>query len=111
MLSGAPGWKPNAQAELESCIILHSFTHSLLTRLPIHGSGVLEQTFYGSPPACPVLGILHNVGMSPANCRSSLTWFTPASWPGVRVVPGEPTSQLEAYAVLTVSCRVGHQYL
>ena len=31
--------------------------HSFITRFPIRRSGALQQTFYGSPPACPVLGI------------------------------------------------------
>ncbi len=33
-----------------------SFIHSFITRFPIRRSGALQQTFYGSPPACPVLG-------------------------------------------------------
>ena len=32
------------------------FIHSFITRFPIRRSGALQQTFYGSPPACPVLG-------------------------------------------------------
>ena len=28
----------------------------IITRLPIRRSGALQQTCYGSPPACPVLG-------------------------------------------------------
>ena len=35
---------------------LHSVIHVLTTRLPNHRLGALQQTFYGSPPACPVLG-------------------------------------------------------
>jgi len=29
--------------------------HSFITRFPIRRSGALQHTFYGSPPACPVL--------------------------------------------------------
>ena len=36
----------------EAYRILHSF----ITRLSIRRSGALQQTFYGSPPACSVLG-------------------------------------------------------
>ena len=32
------------------------FIHSFITRFPIRRSCALQQTFYGSPPACPVLG-------------------------------------------------------
>ena len=32
------------------------FIHPFITRLPIRRSGALQHTFYGSPPACPVLG-------------------------------------------------------
>ena len=38
----------------------------------------VQQTFYGSPSACPVLGFLHPMS-SPAICKSSLTWTT--HWP------------------------------
>ena len=31
------------------------FIYSFITRLPIRKSGALQQTFYGSPPNCPVL--------------------------------------------------------
>ena len=34
----------------------HSFMHSCITRFPIRRSPALQQTFYGSPPACPVFG-------------------------------------------------------
>ncbi len=37
---------------------LHAFIHSFITRFPIRRSGALQQTFYGSPPTCPVLGFL-----------------------------------------------------
>ncbi len=32
------------------------FIHSFITRFPIRTLRALQQTFYGSPPACPVLG-------------------------------------------------------
>ena len=32
------------------------FIHSFIACFPIRTSGALQQTFYGSPPACPVLG-------------------------------------------------------
>ena len=32
------------------------FIYSFITRFPIRRSGVLQQTVYGGPPACPVLG-------------------------------------------------------
>ena len=35
---------------------IHLFIYSFITRFPIRRSGALQQTFYGSPPACPVLG-------------------------------------------------------
>ena len=34
---------------------IHSFIHSFFTRLPTRKSGALQQTAYGSPPACAVL--------------------------------------------------------
>ena len=34
----------------------NKFTHSFITCFPIRRSGALQQTVYGSPPACPVLG-------------------------------------------------------
>ena len=53
---------------------IENFVYSSFTaRLLIRRSGALQQTFYGSPTACPVLGFLHYVNISPANCRSSLT--------------------------------------
>ena len=30
--------------------------HSVIARFPSRRSGALQETFYGSPPACPVLG-------------------------------------------------------
>ena len=36
--------------------VLESFIHSFITRLPTRRSGALQQTFYGSPPACPAMG-------------------------------------------------------
>ena len=39
---------------MQFCVALcHSFSQSSIT---IGRSGALQQTFYGSPPACPVLG-------------------------------------------------------
>ena len=45
---------------------IHSFIHSSHA-FPIHRSGALQQTFYGSPPPCPVLEFLHHVTESPAS--------------------------------------------
>ena len=39
-----------------NCSFILSFIHSFIPRFPIRRSGALQQTFYGSPPACPVLG-------------------------------------------------------
>ena len=35
---------------------LGTFIYSIITRLPIRRSGASQQTFFSSPPACPVLG-------------------------------------------------------
>ena len=50
--------------------------YSLIVHLPIRRSGALQQTLYGSLPACPVVEFLHHVNKSPANCRSPLTLAT-----------------------------------
>ena len=39
-------------------VVVSHFHDSLITRFPIRRSGASQQTFYGSPPACPVLGFL-----------------------------------------------------
>ncbi len=46
-----PAWQQISSA---CCVSIHSF----ITRFPIRRSGALQQTFYGSPPTCPVLGFL-----------------------------------------------------
>ena len=38
--------------------MLGIFIHSFIIRFPMCRSGALQQTFYGSPPTCPVLGFL-----------------------------------------------------
>ncbi len=43
-----------------------------VTRCPIHRSGALQQAIYGSPPACPALGISDRVHESPPICMCSL---------------------------------------
>ena len=37
-------------------LLIHSFIHSFITRIPTRRSCALQQTFYGSPQACPLLG-------------------------------------------------------
>ena len=39
--------------------------HSFITCFPIRRSGALQQTFYGSPPSCSILGF-------PSPCRSQV---------------------------------------
>ena len=50
------------------CVFIHSSNHSLQAVL-IRRSGAVQQTFYGSNPAYPVLEFLHHGDESPANCR------------------------------------------
>ena len=53
-------WSPVPKSHLSTadtmdplhCVFIHSF----ITCFPIRRSGALQQTFYGSPPTCPVLG-------------------------------------------------------
>ena len=54
------GWRtfkrPGAEDFLRQVHCIHICMHSFIARLPIRRSGALQQTFYGSPAACPVLG-------------------------------------------------------
>ena len=50
-LQGRMDEKVKISGEQCTAAIIHSF----ITRFPIRRSGALQQTFYGSPPACPVL--------------------------------------------------------
>ena len=50
-----------------------AFIRSFIRRLAIRRSGALQQTIYGSPPGCPVLGFPHHLTEGPAKCRSSMT--------------------------------------
>ncbi len=46
------------------------FIHSFITRFPIRRSGAVQQTFYGSPPTCPILGIFSTM------CMKALQLYT-----------------------------------
>ena len=43
---------------------------SFITRFPIHRSGALQQTFYGSPPVCPVLRFSKPCVWKPCNLQA-----------------------------------------
>ncbi len=62
--------------------LLASENSWFITRFPIRRSGALQQTFYGSPPTCPVLGFSPPCEWKAyhCNCRSSLTQSTHYFW-------------------------------
>ena len=60
-----------------------TFIHSFIARFPIQRSGALQQTVYGSPPCCPVLGstnMQHTISMTMDTPISRNYVIVPTGW-------------------------------
>ena len=70
----------SCQSSKASCAAHQCFIHSFISCFPIRRSGPLQQTFYGSPPTCPVL-----VFSPPCTTTNAWRRWAVSPYPSLRV--------------------------